>query len=108
MVDTQLHRQANLKFKVFGNRFVCDYADYSGGISNSTATNFTVPVAALTNISNLHPIYYKNNGTNSATIGNLQCYASSKTISAWTTFYHGTWVAANGKDIYFSNLSFNF
>jgi len=97
-----------LKYNIQGNRFICDYADATGGTSNATTTTFTVPVSPVSSISMLLKISYKDNGTNSATTGHLQCTAASATISAWTTFYQGAWTNANGKDLYFSNLQFFF
>lgn len=97
-----------LKYNIQGNRFICDYADSSGGTSNATTTTFTVPVAPAASISNLLHISYKNNGSNSSSVGHLQCTAGNTTISAYTSFYQGAWTNANGKDLYFSNLQFFF
>jgi hypothetical protein len=97
-----------LKYNIQGNRFICDYADATGGTSNATTTTFTVPIAPASSVSMLGKISYKDNGANSATTGHLQCTSGSATISAWTTFYQGAWTNANGKDLYFSNLQFFF
>lgn len=85
-----------------GNLLHIDYVDATGGISNATGFTFTTPFAIKNSISNFGPIQYKNNGSNSATVGHLQSTAGSNIVSAWTSFYQGVWTNANGKDMYWS------
>lgn len=96
---------------VFSYKLVSDicfvnYVDATGGTSNATTFTATLPFAPSSSIAGFMPIFFKNNGVNSATTGHLQSSASSRVVGAYTSFFQGAWASSNGKDFYFSGLNY--
>lgn len=97
-----------MKYAIKGNTCSFYLAPTTPGTSNATTLTFTVPVAPVSGTYLLNWFGVTDNAANPSTPGQLQCTASSATISAYKTFYQGAWTNAGNKNLSVPVTSFEF